>query len=326
MNEHCIAAYQQIGDFTVTKVDGKVQKNGGNVASYFLTPKGLVVNAVVGPVKADKLLSEAQWSEQLFQQMSPSEQMAPHPAGKALTLVQQAHTAQANDRVHQLLAENPLAPIHYVYEYVFEKLANQKVAQDRSGAMTAAAGLEKARKDGRPVLLVLFKGNADHPAYDAATEALLGRLSSSAAARPAKSCLVLPLPINELPALSNLANVSEYNLAERTTPTMVLVRPSGEQIAAIPASVDPRDLASQLWAAVNEVRFDKAQKLLEAGENKSAAMYLSLVKSSPTKGSVRDRAQQQWEQIRAGKPVKPTTAAAVAQGKSDTSASAAADR
>jgi hypothetical protein len=69
LNEHCVAAYQQVGDFEVTKVNGQVQKNGGNVVSYFLTPEGLVIDAVVGPVTADKLLSEAQWSQRLYKQM-----------------------------------------------------------------------------------------------------------------------------------------------------------------------------------------------------------------------------------------------------------------
>lgn len=310
----------------MTKVDGKVQKNGGNVASYFLTPKGLVLNAVVGPAKADKLLSEAQFSERLFEQMSPAEQMSPLPAGKALLLVAQAHLAEASDSVHKLLAENPLAPVQYVYEYVFEKLANQKVAQDRSAAMIAAKGFEKAQKEGRPVLLVLYKAKTEHAAYDAPTMELLGKLFNSVAARPAKGCLVVPLPINELPALSNLVNVSAYDLAERTTPTMVLARPDGEQVAAIPSRAEPRDLAAQLWTALNEVRFDKAQKLLDAGEKKSAASYLSLVKLSPVKSTLRDLAKQQWEQLRAGKPVTPTTAAAVANQKTDTSASLATDR
>jgi len=104
-----------------------------------------------------------------------------------------------------------------------------------------------------------------------------------------------------------------------------LARPGGEQIAAIGATVDPRGLSVQLWAAVNEVRFDKAQKLLEAGEKKSAAMYLSLVKSSPVKGPLRDAAKQQWEQLRSGKPVVTTTAAAATNQKPDTSASVASD-
>jgi hypothetical protein len=305
LNEHFIAAYQQIGDFTVTKVDGKVQKNGGNVASYFLTPKGLVVNAVVGPVKADKLLSEARLAQELFEQMPAYEQTLLLPGGKSVRLVEQAHEAQAGDKVHKLLVEYALRPLPRVYEEVFEKLANQRVAQDRRGAMLAAAGLKKADKDGRPVLLVLFKGQKNQPTYDQTTAELLGRLASSAAARPAKNCLVIPLPIDELPALSSLVDVPAYDLAERTTPTMVLLRPSGKEIAAIPAAIDPRDLANQLWSAVNDVRFEKAQQLLASGDKKAATMYLGLVKMSPTKGALKELAKKQWEQLKANKPVEP---------------------
>jgi hypothetical protein len=310
LNEHCVAAYQQVGDFTVTKVDGKMQKNGGNVASYFLIPRGrvidwgLVINAVVGPVKADKLLSEAQFAEKLFEQISN------HPVLNPITLVQQAHMTQSGDRVHHYLAENPLAPIRNIYDHVFEKLGNQKIAQDRSGAMTAAAALEKASKEAKPVLLVLFKGEKKNPTYDQTTADLMSRLAASTAARPAKNCLVIPMPLDELPALSSLANVPAYDLAERTTPTMVLVRPNGEQIASFKASVDPRELAVQLWSAVNEIRFDKAQKLIEARQTKAASNYLAMVKSSPAKGPLCQVAKMQWEQLRAGKSVQPTTAAA----------------
>jgi len=61
LGEHFVAAHQQVGDFEVTNVDGRLDKNGGNVASYFCTPSGRVLHAVVGPVKADELLAEAQW-------------------------------------------------------------------------------------------------------------------------------------------------------------------------------------------------------------------------------------------------------------------------
>ena len=54
-----------MGAFTVTKVTGKVQKNGGNVAAYFCTPEGVGLNATVGPVPAQKLLDEAWWAVQL---------------------------------------------------------------------------------------------------------------------------------------------------------------------------------------------------------------------------------------------------------------------
>jgi len=308
LDEHCIAAHQQIGNFEVTNVNGRVQKNGGNVVSYFLTPEGRVIDAVVGPANGDKLLGEAQWSQRLFEQIA---RLPRQPTSAATELVRQAHVAQSNDRVHAYLAENPLATLDQIYRQVFEDLANQKVAQGHEEAQAAAAAFQQARGSGRPVLLVLFKGNDGQP--DGATAQLLARLASNAAARPAKSCLVVTLPIDELPALSNLADVPAYDLAERVTPTMVLARPNGEQIAAIRAAVDASELAGQLWSALDEARFDRAQELLEAGEMRLAATYLGWVKSSPTKGPLKQLAKAQWEQLWAGEPVEPTTAAAAAK-------------
>lgn len=322
LNKHCVAAHQQIGDFEVTNVNGRLQKNGGNVVSYFLTPEGRVIDAVVGPANGDKLLSEAQWSQRLFEQIS---RLPRWPTSAATELVRQAHLAhlaQSNDHVHAYLAENPLATLDQIYRQVFENLANQKVAQGHEGAKAAAVAFQQARGSGRPVLLVLLKRNNGQP--DGATAQLLAKLGSKSAARPAKSCLVVTLPIDELPALSNLADVPAYDLAERAAPTMVLVRPSGEQIAAIPAAVDPQDLAAQLWSALDEVCFDRAQELLEAGQMKLAATYLGMVKSSPTKSPLKQLAREQWGKLRAGEPVEPTTAAVIR--KPDTSASAALNR
>ena len=55
VNQHFMASFQKVGTFKV--VDG--QKQGGNVASYFCTPDGRVLDAVAGPVNAAMLLREA---------------------------------------------------------------------------------------------------------------------------------------------------------------------------------------------------------------------------------------------------------------------------
>jgi len=57
-----VAAHQQVGDFIATNVNGTIVKQGGNVASYFCTPGGRVIHAVIGPVNADELLKEANWA------------------------------------------------------------------------------------------------------------------------------------------------------------------------------------------------------------------------------------------------------------------------
>jgi len=141
-----------VGDFTATKVDGKVQKNGGNVAGYFCTPEGYVLNAVVGPVSAQKLLSEAQWAVRVEDQLRGGKRDWRHDA----QLVAAAHQAQAGDRVHGLLAQLPLEPLPKVQAAVFTGLGNEKIADNRYGVLTAAAGLEKANKEGLPILLVFY--------------------------------------------------------------------------------------------------------------------------------------------------------------------------
>ncbi len=62
LNEHFVASFQKVGTFRVVQSpNGPVQKQGGNVASYFCAPDGRVLHAVAGPVNADTLLREAQW-------------------------------------------------------------------------------------------------------------------------------------------------------------------------------------------------------------------------------------------------------------------------
>lgn len=67
MAQHFVAAYEQKGDFEVVRVKDKVQKNGGNVVTYFLTPDMRVVHFVVGPVSGGKLLDEASWAHGVFE-------------------------------------------------------------------------------------------------------------------------------------------------------------------------------------------------------------------------------------------------------------------
>ena len=252
-----------------------MQKNGGNVASYFLTPQGLVIDAVVGPVKADKLLAEARWAVDTYQR---ARNASPKNVFGQASLVSMAHRALSGNRVHKLLADNSLVPLPMIQQRVFEKLAGQKVSQDRSQVQVAAAVFEKAQQKGMPVLLVFTKAQAKPGQWDAATTAVVGALGMKPLAQPARNCALIVLPIDELPALTNLVKLPDYNMAERTTPTMVLARSDGTQVTAISPSADPRQVAGQLWDAVNQERTDKAEKLMAEGKERQATGLLKLVK------------------------------------------------
>lgn len=271
----------------MTKVNGEVQKNGGNVVSYFLTPQGNVIHAVVGPVKADKLLAEAEWAVDTWRQARErSKQNSFVQAG----FVGQAHSAMTGDRMHQLLAENPLVPLPMIQQRVFEKLAGQKVSQYRTPVALAAAGFERAQQQGRPVLLVLTKAQPKPGEWDAATGGLLVCLNRPPISKAMRNCALVLLPIDELPALSNVVDLSDLELAERTTPAMVLTKGDGTQIAALSTNSHPRDIARQLWEAVNHARLANADKLIESGKTREATTLLKLVKSSPQAGELKHKA------------------------------------
>jgi hypothetical protein len=153
LNAHFEAAFQKVGSFQI--VNG--QKQGGNVASYFCTADGRVLDAVAGPVDAATLLREARWvvetknladldgkgvaglkavfrqahAERLLQengvQLKAWSRLDPTVAQAAMVLDQGRNLDNAG-RIHLLLATYPLAPIAAVYRPVFERVLNEPVS------------------------------------------------------------------------------------------------------------------------------------------------------------------------------------------------------
>jgi hypothetical protein len=58
VNKHFVASFQRVGTF---KIAGK-QKQGGNVATYLCAPDGRVLNAIAGPVDAQTMREEVEWT------------------------------------------------------------------------------------------------------------------------------------------------------------------------------------------------------------------------------------------------------------------------
>ena len=271
----------------MTKVNGQVQKNGGNVVSYFLTPQGLVINAVVGPVNADKLLSEARWAVENYQNAVKAAPRNPPAQAQYLAV---AHASLDGDRTHKLLARNSLVPIAMIRDEVFEKLAGQKATEFRGEVQLAALGFQRAEQKGMPVLLVLTKAKKKADDYDLPTANLIGALAMKPIVGAARSCVLVLLPIDDLPALTNLVNLPDFELAERTTPTMLLTTSDVKHAVPISAHSDPREVAQKLWDAVNAARLAKADKLFEAGSVREATALLKLVKACPQAGPLKQQA------------------------------------
>lgn len=125
-----MAAHQQAGDFQVVVQGGQiVQKNGGNVASYFCTPEGRVVNAVLGPVGADELLREANWATDAYEAMK-SASTAEGAAKLAASHLQASRQLRGQpQQIHRLLAQRPLAALDEIYQTAFQLLGEGERAK-----------------------------------------------------------------------------------------------------------------------------------------------------------------------------------------------------
>jgi hypothetical protein len=280
-----------------------VQKNGGNVAGYFCTPEGFVLNAVVGPVSADKLLDEARWTVGLDSQLGKGRGDWEADADR----VAEAHQVQAGDRVHALLAQTPLAPLPAIQETVFTGLANERVTSNRELVQGAAERLKVAAQEGMPVLFVLVNpGNLGAAsALTGQTAALLDELAQPPLRGAVRNCKTIVLPIDQLAALSNLAHVPTFDLAERTTPTMVLADSQGKQLQAIRRSTPPPELADRLWRVINGQRFQKAQQLLADRQYSAAKRILGMLQATPVACPEKALARRQWVALKAGRRPQP---------------------
>jgi hypothetical protein len=163
-----VSAHQQVGSFEVVNQAGVLAKNGGNVASYFCTPDGRVIHAVTGPVPADELLAAARWAVDVSS------------GGRALDdpeLIGAAHREElqrpsrpvasaAQQKVHGLLASQPLPPLNEVYQTVFEDILGQRVSPPDTERVQAERAFAAARRAKLPVLLILHKRRDNQAVLD----------------------------------------------------------------------------------------------------------------------------------------------------------------
>lgn len=147
MNEFFVSSYQKVASFRVV---GNA-KQGGNVAGYFMTPRGSVLDVIAGPVDAQTFLREARWAEETWKLLQLE---APNNIAKARMVMAQAHRDRLKadptynsswlppsnapnsfqpgldnvGKVNLLLATHPLPKMEQVYRFVFEKILNEKVS------------------------------------------------------------------------------------------------------------------------------------------------------------------------------------------------------
>jgi hypothetical protein len=157
LNRHFVAGFQKVATFQINQG----QKQGGNVASYFCTPEGLVLHAVAGPVDGQTFLREARWANETYQ-LAQLEKPNPEqlrtffrrahldrlqgeqrvavaldqlPRPQAVTpkmldqlLVRNNRLGLTNQgKVHLLLTVVPLPRLQDIYRVVFERILNEPI-------------------------------------------------------------------------------------------------------------------------------------------------------------------------------------------------------
>jgi hypothetical protein len=163
-----VPAHQQVGSFEVVNNAGVLAKNGGNVASYFCTPDGRVIHAVIGPVPAEELLAAARWAVDVSSGGGAVDD--PERIGAAhreeLRRSSGPVASAAQQKVHQLLASQPLPPLNDVYRTVFEKILGQRISPPDTERVQAERAFAAARRAKLPVLLILHKSRDNQAVLD----------------------------------------------------------------------------------------------------------------------------------------------------------------
>ena len=187
VREQFIATFEQVGDFVVVSHNRNsdrgrlfelerekplLEKNGGNVVTYFCTPDRDVIHLVVGPVTPEKLKTEAVWAVQaataihrrginetqrkrLLSELH--KERVTHQPRKALEGDSWCCADVANTAAHELLSKRPLARLSGIERHVFEELGGVEFSDRESRADEITAEIQKNVDLPRPTLLVFHR-------------------------------------------------------------------------------------------------------------------------------------------------------------------------
>lgn len=254
--DHFVPAHQQVGSFEVVNNFGNLQKNGGNVASYICDPNGHVIDALSGPVKAEQLLSEAKWSVSAYDRAlanaeaelasSTTSSTAAGTAEIAQSLAS-AHREAAEDlelsssgrgsgaeKIHRLLADRGFPPLNQIYQEVFERIVGQRVAPADPDIERAQHAFERAKRLELPVLIVLAKNTGRERLQEEWNRVISRDRAEAQHLKSLAECyVVIMLPLEQMPALSQHWGVRPFAAPDGGSPLFVIARSDGRQISSV---------------------------------------------------------------------------------------------
>lgn len=112
LTQNFVSVYDKIGTFQMNvDENGTAQKNGGNVAAFFCTPKGYVIHVAAGPRTGEAFLAEAKWALAVHSQI-----LADRTLGKSQARIDQVSRVTAalrwahTEAFKSLSSRDPNAP------------------------------------------------------------------------------------------------------------------------------------------------------------------------------------------------------------------------
>lgn len=293
------------------------------MASYFCTPTGRVIHAVVGPVGGQELLREAKWAAETYASVKDADNLTTR-----MQRISQAHLAMSGhgwspdasqpngwrqggsktQQVHRLLAVKPLAPIAVVYEEIFGHILGQKISKAAPNLALAKRQLELAAQSGRPLLFVIHRKHDNSQGYEAWLKHVAATELRGVPLRAlVQEHVVVILPLKELPALSHQLGGPPFEAPDRGTPLFVLAGSNGEQTGAVTGWHNQQYLMNGLASSLIEylgsqqntiVRLRRVQRLL----GKLDPSYVDALKPLIIRETERRKAERQDELARANEP------------------------
>jgi hypothetical protein len=265
-----VAAHQQVGSFEVVNQFGNLQKNGGNVASYFCTPDGRVIHALAGPAKAEELLAEAHWAVALEHEAEGDAGRFATAHREAMQSLEQRGRTAAPYQIHRLLAREQVPALKDVYRNVFENIVGQRLSQPETELDHAERAFAAAKRSKLPILLILHKGGDNQTVLREWEWTVTGKSQTLGRAFDAltRCYVVVALPLSELAAFSHRLGVSPYAAPDQGSPLFVIARSNARQLSAVTT-----------WDKTDELAYALAQGIVQEAKehDRSRAQLWSLL-------------------------------------------------
>jgi hypothetical protein len=265
-----VAAHQQVGSFEVVNQFGNLQKNGGNVASYFCTPDGQVVHALTGPAKAEELLAEARWAIALEKScQGPNTKSVPDTFlgahRDAMESLQQRGRLGAPYQIHRLLARKELPALKDVYRDIFQNILGQPLSQPETELDHAERAFAAAGRSKLPILLILHRGSDNQAVLHEWQRTVAGQSQTMATTFDSltRCYVVVALRVSELAAFSRRLGVSPYAAPDQGSPLFVIARSNARQLSAVTTWDKSDDLAYALGQGIVQEAKEHARSSLQ---------------------------------------------------------------